>query len=444
MNMKRIKENKLKSILQFSIPSIIAMLLQTVITITDGYFTGNYVGENALAAINLGLPILYFYLGVGLCVGVGGSVICGRLLGAKERQKASEVFSQTIVTAGIVCALLSLIAFALLKPILGVLGADESLSGYFTDYYRIMLFNYPLMVTGTVLGMFIRVDGKPQVCMIVSIAGCILNAVLDYVFVGVMGLGVQGSAIGSLLVQLFTVVISLGYFLNVKAGVRFCKYRYDKKVNQEIMINGSSEFIGEMASAISMFAFNYVLMKYVGAEGVAAFTILGFVVYGYSMICIGFGQGITPLVSICWGAKEIDVAMDIRKLTNQILFVVGIIVAAIFFLAGKTYAGMFGCSMEVADMVATGFRLYAVTFLVMGYDVINSMYFTSCGDAKSSALISSLRGIVLLLFFTFILSAIFGMNGVWLSAPCTEVITAIVSVCLIRKQKSIIKIGEFA
>ena len=442
MNMNHIKENKLKSILQFSIPSIIAMLLQTVITITDGYFTGNYVGENALAAINLGLPILYFYLGVGLCVGVGGSVICGRLLGAKERKKASEVFSQTIVTAGIVCVVLSLFAFVLFKPILGVLGADESLSGYFTEYYRIMLFNYPLMVAGTVLGMFIRADGKPQVCMIVSIAGCILNVVLDYVFVGVMGLGVQGSAIGSLIVQIFTVVISIGYFLNAKAGIRFCGFRYDKKVNQEIMLNGSSEFIGEMASAISMFAFNYVLMKYVGPEGVAAFTILGFVVYGYSMICIGFGQGITPLVSICWGAEEIDVAMDMRKLTNRILLVIGMVVAGIFFFAGKTYAGMFGCSNEVADMVAIGFRLYAVTFLVMGYDVINSMYFTSCGDAKSSALISSLRGIVLLLAFTFILSAILGMNGVWLSAPCTEVLTAIVSACLIRKQKNRIQNGR--
>ena len=134
--------------------------------------------------------------------------------------------------------------------------------------------------------------------------------------------------------------------------------------------------------------------------------------------------------------------MDIRKLTNRILLVIGMIVAGIFFFAGKTYAGMFGCSNEVADMVATGFRLYAVTFLVMGYDVINSMYFTSCGDAKSSALISSLRGIVLLLAFTFILSAILGMNGVWLSAPCTEVLTAIVSACLIRKQKNRIQNGR--
>ena len=120
MDIGQIKENKLKMILQFSLPSIIAMLLQTVITITDGYFTGNYVGENALAAINLGLPILYFYLGVGLCVGVGGSVICGRLLGAKEKQKLSEVFSQTIVTAVLVCISISVLVFALFTSILGM------------------------------------------------------------------------------------------------------------------------------------------------------------------------------------------------------------------------------------------------------------------------------------------------------------------------------------
>ena len=179
MDIDQIKENKLKTILRFSIPSIIAMLLETVITITDGYFTGNYVGEDALAAINLGLPILYFYLGVGLCIGVGGTVICGRLLGAKDERKASEVFSQTIVTAAVICILVSLVISGLFTPILKVLRADGNLSAYFTGYYRIMLFNYPLMVIGTIFGMFIRVDGKPQVCMLVSIISCILNAILD-------------------------------------------------------------------------------------------------------------------------------------------------------------------------------------------------------------------------------------------------------------------------
>lgn len=441
MDIKQIRENKLKVILQFSVPSIIAMLLQTVITITDGYFTGNYVGENALAAINLGLPILYFYLGAGLCVGVGGSVICGNLLGAGQRQKSDEVFSQTMVTAIVVGVMISLLVFALFTPILIILRADGNLTGYFTQYYRIMIWTYPLMVLSTILGMFIRVDGKPQICMMVSIAGCILNVILDYLFVAAMRLGIQGSAFGSLIVQLITVVLQVGYFLSPVAEIRFCKFLFDRKINLEILWNGSSEFIGEMASAISMFAFNYVLMKYVGAEGVAAFTILGFVVYGYSMICIGFGQGISPLVSICWGAKDTNVAMDIRKITNWVLFVIGILIAAVFGLAGKNYAGMFGCSSDVTVMVATGFKFYAFTFLVMGYDIINSMYFTSCGDAKSSALISALRGIVLLLTFTFILPAILGMNGVWLATPCSEVLTAMVSVYLIRRQKDLVKRG---
>ena len=439
MDMNQIKENKLKTILRFSIPSIIAMLLETVITITDGYFTGNYVGEDALAAINLGLPILYFYLGVGLCIGVGGTVICGRLLGAKDERKASEVFSQTIVTAAVICILASLVILGLFAPILKVLRADGNLSAYFTGYYRIMLFNYPLMVIGTIFGMFIRVDGKPQVCMLVSIISCILNAILDDILVGRLAMGVQGSAIASLIVQVIAVIVQFIYFIRLSVGIRFRHYRFDRAVNKETIFNGSSEFIGEMASAISMFAFNYVLMKYVGAEGVAAFTILGFTVYGYSMIAIGFGQGLTTLVSVCWGAKEQKTAMQLRILTNKILFGIGALFAVCFFVLGRRYAGMFGCSSSVADMVSAGFRFYAVTFLIMGYDVINSMYFTSCGDALSSALISSLRGMILLLSFTFIFPAIWGMTGVWMAAPATEALTAIVSAWLITKQKKMME-----
>ena len=307
METSTIKENKLKTILMFSVPSIIAMLLQTAITITDGYFTGNYVGENALAAINLGLPVLYFYLGVGLCIGVGGSVICGRLLGAKDKRKASEVFSQTVVTALIICILTSFAVFLLFNPILNVLKADGELSGYFNEYYRIMLFNYPLMIMGTILGMFIRTDGKPQVCMLVSIASCILNVVLDYILVGRLSMGVKGSAVASLIVQVFAVIVQLVYFIKPSVSIKFRHFSFDRDVIKETIINGSSEFIGEMAGAVSMFAFNYVLMKYVGAEGVAAFTILGFAVYGFNMITIGFGQGISPLVSICRGQENMNV-----------------------------------------------------------------------------------------------------------------------------------------
>lgn len=439
MNIKEIKENKLKTILQFSIPSIIAMLLQTAITITDGYFTGNYVGENALAAINLGLPILYFYLGIGLSIGVGGSVICGRLLGAKDKNKADQVFSQTVVTAVIVCIIMSLAVVLLFTSILKVLKADGELSVYFTQYYQIMLAGYPLMVISTILSMFIRMDGKPGVCMMVSMASCILNIILDYIFVGRLTLGVKGSAIASLIVQVFAVIVQVIYFIKASSNIKFKSFRFDSTVTKETILNGSSEFIGEMASAISMFAYNFVLMKYVGVEGVAAFTVLGFAVYGYSMITIGFGQGLTPLVSVCFGAKEYQTAMKLRDITNRTLFVIGALFAVTFWMLGRQYAVRFGCSTSVADMVSSGFRFVSVSFLIMGYDVINSMYFTSCGDALNSAVISSLRGIVLLLAFILIFPAIWGMMGVWLAAPATEVLTAIVSAFLIMKQKKMIE-----
>ncbi len=444
MNTKQIKENKLRMILGFSIPSIIAMLLETVITMTDGYFTGNYVGENALAAINLGLPILYFYLGIGLCVGVGGTVICGRLLGASDGKRADEVLSQTIVTSLMACIVISAVLAVLFTPVRNLLGANSVLAGYFDEYYKIMLLNYPFMVLTTVFGMFIRVDGKPQVCMIVSVAGCVLNAALDYALVAGLGLGVFGSAVGSLSVQVLTALVMAGYFFSRASGLSFTRFAFDGALNKEIMFNGSSEFIGEMASAISMFAFNFVLMKYAGPEGVAAFSVLGYVVYGFSMICIGFGQGLTPLVSFLFGAKEFETAIELRKITNKILFGIGAVISVFFLLMGRSYAGLFGCSDSVVDMVVTGFRFYLATFLFMGYDVINSMYFTSCGDAKSSALISSLRGIVLLLAFTFILPMIFGMTGIWMAGPSTEILTSIVSFCLINRQKLALEKGQTA
>lgn len=437
--MMEIKEHKLKTLLRFSIPSIIAMLLQTAITITDGYFTGNFVGETALAAINLGLPILYLYLGIGLCIGVGGTVICGKMLGAKDRQKASEVFSQTIATAAMVCILLSLAVWLLFSPIITVLKAEGDLSLYFTQYYRMMLMGYPLMVLSTILSMFVRLDGKPEICMMVSIASCMLNMLFDYIFMGIFLFGITGSAIASLIVQIFAILAQIMYFSKASSHIVFTSFRFDRAVTKETLLNGASELIGEMASAISMFAYNFVLMKYVGVEGVAAFTVLGFAIYGYSMITIGFGQGLTPLVSVCFGAKEYEPAIKLRGMTNRLLFGIGALFAIIFWLFGRQYATLFGCSMYVAEMVSSGFRFLSISFLLMGYNVTNSMYFTSCGDALRSAMISFLRGIALLLAFVLIFPAIWGMTGVWMAAPAAEALTAIVSTILIVNQKSILE-----
>lgn len=159
-------KSRISTILSYSIPTTISMLLSTAVTLTDGYFVGNHVSEGALAAINLGLPILYLFLGVGLCGGVGGSVIAGHLIGKCDDERASGVFIQNVVTSLIMCIATSVAVYLLFAPILTLLRADGELSLFFTDYYRIMVFTYPVLVLNTIAGIFIRTDSKPQIYML--------------------------------------------------------------------------------------------------------------------------------------------------------------------------------------------------------------------------------------------------------------------------------------
>ena len=148
-------------ILQFSIPSIIAMVLSSLITIADGFFIGNYIGKEGLAAVNLGLPIVYVYLGVGIMFGVGGISIAGRALGAQDVEKSNAVFNQTYVSAVIVSVILSLLAGFCFRPIIAAVGMDAQVAAYFVSYYSIMIIAYPLMIINSTFGMFIRGEGKP-------------------------------------------------------------------------------------------------------------------------------------------------------------------------------------------------------------------------------------------------------------------------------------------
>ncbi|MGN0907339.1 MAG: MATE family efflux transporter [Bullifex sp.] len=428
-------KSRIKTILAYSIPSIISMLLTTAVTVTDAFFVGNHVGEEALAAINLGLPVLYLFLGVGLCTGVGGSVIAGHLIGKEENQKASEAFTECMVTSLLLCCITCILLYIFFSPVMKFLNADGALSEYFESYYLIMLFTYPLLVLTAVSGMFIRTDGKPQLFMAISVFGCILNFILDYLFVSVLGLGVAGSAYASLTVEILSVLMCLGYFVFKADRLRLTRFRHDGKIMKAMILNGSSEFIGEAASAISMFAFNYVLMKYTGVEGVAAFTILGYAVYAFSMITIGFGQGLCPIVSVLWGKGEIREAEAMRNITVRILVITGLYFSLLLTISGKQYALFFGAGESAASEVATGFRIMAVTFPVMGFDVTSSMYFTAIGDASSSALVSSLRGLILLLPLTLLFPMIWGLNGVWLVTPVTECLTAIVACSLLRRDR---------
>lgn len=433
MDLERIKTDRAKVILQFAIPSILAMVLTSLINIVDGFFVGNYIGTSGLAAVNLGLPIVYLYLAIGLMLAVGGISIAGRMLGAGQIKQANQVFRQTIAMCTIVTCLLSLVLVFSLGSLSALFTTDETTRSYFTIYYTIMLLELPMMVITSALTMFIRGEGKPMFVMITNLLAVILDVLFDYLFVGPLALGVAGIAWASVLSSGIVLTISILYFYRRAKVFHFGKFCFQKLVIREMIFNGSSEFIGELSMCISMAAYNYVILKKAGVEGLAAFTIIGYVSYIFSMIIVGFGQGIVPIISFSFGANCQLLAQKVRNTTMKMVALTAIVVFSVMSFAAGPYCSLFSDSNVVREFATVGLRLQMSSFAFAGINTIASFYFTAVGRAKESAVISASRGLIVLLIAIFTLPTLFGINGVWLVSLTTEAVTLVFSFCYIRK-----------
>lgn len=435
MNLESIRNKTVQTILQFSIPSIIAMVMTSLITIVDGFFIGNYVGKEGLAAVNLGLPILYVYLGVGLMFSVGGIAIAGMALGAGDIKKSNDVFNQTVTSTIIASVILSILVIAFFRPIMGSLNMDVQVASCFKKYYCIMIMAYPIMIINSTLGMFVRGEGNPQLFMLINILTVVSNIFLDYLFIRWFYFGIEGVATASFISLLIGLICMVMFFLKKSSVYKFRRLKFSKSVLRDTVLNGSAEFIGQVSMSISMFAYNWVIMRTVGVPGVAAFTIVGYVAYLFGMVIIGFGQGASPLISFSYGAGEIELSKTIRKLTNLFVFLSGVAVMIVLSVVSDWYSNVFVSSESVAILIRSGLGIFMVSFLFSGINTITTFYFTSIGKAKESALISSSRGLVVLLICIFTLPSLLGMTGVWLVAPVTEAFTMIITFVLIRQNE---------
>ncbi|MDD2971970.1 MAG: MATE family efflux transporter [Lachnospiraceae bacterium] len=433
MNVEMIQKNEVEMILKFSIPSIIAMVLTSMITIADGFFMGNYIGKEAIAAVNMGLPIIYLYLALGLMLSVGGIAIAGMALGGNRIEECNNVFNQTMVTTTAISIVLSMVVFLFFSQVMDLLHVNSQVEDYFKRYYMILLWELPIMVINSSFGMFIRGEGNPQFFMKVNILNVVTNVILDYISVRWLHMGVEGIAGASLLSAILELLCILYFFWKKSKVYKIRRFTFSGEVLKHTILNGSSEFIGEMSMSISMYAYNWVIMNHIGVDGVAAFTVVGYTSYLFNMIIVGFGQGASPLFSFTYGAQEYELCRNIRKKTNLFVFLAGVVVMGLLFVASDWYSNLFVKNEVVSAMVHSGIFIFIFSFLFSGINTITSFYFTSIGKAKESAIISSARGFVVLLLCIFTLPVLWGMTGVWLASPVTEVITILISIYFIGR-----------
>ena len=271
--------------------------------------------------------------------------------------------------------------------------------------------------------------------MLNTLVTTVINIVLDYVFMVVFKMGVSGAAYSSAIAVLTGTLLMALYFLNPKSLFKFGRYQFSRADLIQTFANGSSEFIGQIAFSITMFLLNLVILRRIGIIGIAAMTIIGYSRYIFEMIVTGFGQGISPMISYNYGAKEQLLCNKLRNYTSKIAIVIGFVFFGLVFFAGKQYAMIFTKDTDLINLVMNGFKLFAFSFIFTGYNIITSFYFTAIGFAKESAIISSIRGLVLLTLNIFLLPIIFGQNGIWLIASVTELGAFMVAMYFVQKNK---------
>ena len=417
--------------LRYLVPSVLTMIFLSFYTTIDGFFVSRYAGSDALAGINIVIPVTCVIFGTSVMLATGAGAIIGEKMGRKKEQEANEVFTFiTLVLLGL-SIFFTVFGILFLKPICLFLGSSERLLPHVLPYALVIFLGSVPMSFKLFFEYMVRTDGKPGVGMAMSMTGLVCNVIFDYLFVAVLDLGTLGAAWGTCLSITVSMLIGLVYFLKF-SHIRFCKPKADWPVLLKSCTNGSSEMLTEMSTGITTFLFNLIILKYYGEDGVAAVTIIMYIYYFFIAFYMGIAVATAPVVSYNLGAGNHDKIRQTSRYSFLTIAFNSVAIVAVSLVFGKAIIHLFVENGHVFGLTWQGLKLFIPVFAFIGWNVFLSGYFTALGNGLISAVISSLRSLVLVSLFILILPRIIGVNGIWLTMPLSEAVTVFLATCLYR------------
>lgn len=424
------------SLIKYTFPTVIMMVFFSLYSIIDGMFVSRYVGSNALSAVNIVYPIISLLIGVSVMLATGGNAIVSKLIGENKNQEARESFTLIVAAALISGVAIAIVCSIFIKSTIYALGATDLIYDYCKDYLQIMLVFTPVIILKLIFDYFFVTAGRPGLGLACSLIGGITNIILDYIFIAVWNMGISGAAIATCIGYALPSIIGIFYFLNKKNTLHFVKVKGDLKIITEACVNGSSEMVTQLATAVTTFLYNVAMMKYLGEDGVAAITIILYVQFLLSAAYIGFTSGVAPRIGYNYGAENKD---EIKKIIKySLIFITGfsIITFGISKVMAEPLIALFaGRGTEVYHITLNGFNLFGLAFLLCGINIFASGMFTAFSNGKVSALLSVCRTFIFFIIGLMILAPILDLNGVWLVAPFAELLSLILSSFYIYKYR---------
>ena len=425
-------------LLRFVFPSVVMMIFTSIYGVVDGLFISNFVGKTAFAAVNLIYPYLMLLGCLGFVVGTGGSALVSKTMGEGDSRRANQYFSMLVWVTAIAGIAVSAVGFLTLRPVSILLGAQGDMVDQCVLYGGIIMSAQTAFILQNAFQSFFVTAERPQLGLAVSVAAGVTNIVLDALLVGVFRWGLAGAAAATALSEVVGGVVPLIYFLCPNSTrLRLTKARVDVRALWRVLTNGSSELMTNVSMSLVNMLYNLQLVRLAGEDGIAAYGVIMYVNFVFAAIFLGYAVGSAPIISYHYGAEHHGELKNLLGKSLRLVAAAGAAMLVIAYTAAPALSGVFvGYDQGLREMTRRAIQLYAVSYLLAGFNIFASSFFTALNDGPVSAALAFLRTLVFQTSAVLLLPLVLELDGVWLAITVAEALALAVSVgFLVGKRK---------
>ena len=425
-----------KNILKFAVPTIAMTVFMSFYTMVDGLFVSNLIGTDALSSINLTAPIIQVVTAISTMLATGGSAVIMKKMGEQRSEEAKEDFTFLILVNVIVGIAMCALGYVMMDQIFAGMNLSAEVERYCMEYLsRYLIFVVPILLMNN-FTLYMIASGKAPLSLVCSVAGGVLNMVLDYVFIAGVQMEISGAAIATGLGYSVTAVVGVFVFSGKKSLLHFKKPVFRLKVLWNAATNGCSEMATALVTGIITMMFNWTMLRYVGEDGVAAVTIIMYVLMFASSLYTGYSYGVAPLLSFYHGEKNQEKLKKLVALSLEVILGISAVTAAASFLLTKPLVSVFARpDNPVYDLAVSGNGICTIALLFIGFNIFASGMFTALSNGIVSAILAFSRSFVFMLITMLVLPLFFGVNGIWLATPAAELMALVLSAVMFFRYK---------
>jgi len=424
-----------KLLIQQAIPASIGILVMSLNILIDTIFVGRWIGSNAIAAINVVLPVSFFIAALGMSIGVGGASIISRSLGEKNLLKAAHTFANQITLTLLITVLVVLLGLLFVDSILPVFGGKGALFSYAKTYYLIVMYGVPVLAFCMMANNSIRAEGKPKIAMYAMLLPSVSNLTLDYLFINVFDWGMMGAAWATTLSYGVCAAYILYFFLSDKSVLRPRLQAFVLQLDlvKEISSLGSVTLVRQAMVSITVLLVNNILFSFGGESSITVYAILSRMLMFATFPIFGITQGFLPIAGYNYGAKNWQ---RVRKTINTSILYASVLATLVFVLIvffSESIPQIFSDDLEVSQQTPQALRYVFMALPIIGIQLIGAAYFQAIGKAKPALFLTLSRQGLFFIPLLYVLTPVYGVMGVWISFPIADILSTLVTVFFLNK-----------